>query len=83
MKAAALDQLRHLDGLRFGGGPGQGAAGRDWCRGGAFGGVGSGAVQGARIAGARHIIAVDPVPFKLEKALEVGATHTVARPTCR
>jgi NDMA-dependent alcohol dehydrogenase len=40
------------------------------------GGVGSGAIQGARIAGARTIIAVDPVPFKLEKALEVGATHT-------
>ena len=40
------------------------------------GGVGSGAVQGARIAGARVIIAVDPVPFKLEKAKEIGATHT-------
>ena len=42
------------------------------------GGVGSGAIQGARIAGARNIIAVDPVPFKLEKAKEVGATHTAA-----
>ena len=42
------------------------------------GGVGSGAIQGARIAGARTIIAVDPVPFKLEKAKEVGATHGVA-----
>jgi NDMA-dependent alcohol dehydrogenase len=40
------------------------------------GGVGSGAIQGARIAGARTIVAVDPVPFKLEKAKEVGATHT-------
>jgi S-(hydroxymethyl)glutathione dehydrogenase/alcohol dehydrogenase len=40
------------------------------------GGVGAGAIQGARIAGARTIIAVDPVPFKLEKALEIGATHT-------
>src|SRR5271168_2092466 len=40
------------------------------------GGVGSGAIQGARMAGARTIIAVDPVPFKLEKAKEVGATHT-------
>lgn len=40
------------------------------------GGVGSGAIQGARLAGARTIIAVDPVPFKLEKAKEVGATHT-------
>jgi len=42
------------------------------------GGVGSGAIQGARIAGARHIIAVDPVAFKLEKAKEIGATHTAA-----
>jgi NDMA-dependent alcohol dehydrogenase len=42
------------------------------------GGVGSGAIQGARIAGARTIIAVDPVPFKLEKAKEVGSTHTAA-----
>jgi NDMA-dependent alcohol dehydrogenase len=42
------------------------------------GGVGSGAIQGARIAGARTIIAVDPVPFKLQKAKEVGATHTAA-----
>jgi NDMA-dependent alcohol dehydrogenase len=42
------------------------------------GGVGSGAIQGARIAGARHIVAVDPVPFKLERAKEIGATHTAA-----
>jgi NDMA-dependent alcohol dehydrogenase len=42
------------------------------------GGVGSGAIQGARIAGARTIVAVDPVPFKLEKAKEIGATHTAA-----
>jgi S-(hydroxymethyl)glutathione dehydrogenase/alcohol dehydrogenase len=42
------------------------------------GGVGSGAIQGARLAGARHIVAVDPVPFKLEKALEIGATHTAS-----
>ncbi|MGH9018578.1 MAG: zinc-binding dehydrogenase, partial [Acidimicrobiales bacterium] len=40
------------------------------------GGVGSGAIQGARIAGARTIVAVDPVAFKLEKAKEIGATHT-------
>jgi NDMA-dependent alcohol dehydrogenase len=40
------------------------------------GGVGSGAIQGARIAGARAIIAVDPVPFKTESALAIGATHT-------
>ncbi len=42
------------------------------------GGVGSGAIQGARIAGARNIIAVDPVPYKLERATEFGATHTAA-----
>ncbi len=42
------------------------------------GGVGSGAIQGARIAGARHIVAVDPVPYKLERATEFGATHTAA-----
>jgi NDMA-dependent alcohol dehydrogenase len=42
------------------------------------GGVGSGAIQGARIAGARNIIAVDPVPFKLEQAKLYGATHTAA-----
>jgi NDMA-dependent alcohol dehydrogenase len=40
------------------------------------GGVGSGAIQGARIAGAGTIIAVDPVAFKQEKAKEVGATHS-------
>ena len=42
------------------------------------GGVGSGALQGARIAGARHIVAVDPVPFKLENAKNLGATHVLA-----
>jgi S-(hydroxymethyl)glutathione dehydrogenase/alcohol dehydrogenase len=42
------------------------------------GGVGSGAIQGARIAGARTVIAVDPVAFKQEKAKEVGATHAVS-----
>jgi NDMA-dependent alcohol dehydrogenase len=40
------------------------------------GGVGSGALQGARIAGARQIIAVDPVEFKLDNAKRIGATHT-------
>ena len=42
------------------------------------GGVGSGALQGARLAGARQIVAVDPLPFKLEKATKIGATHTAA-----
>jgi S-(hydroxymethyl)glutathione dehydrogenase/alcohol dehydrogenase len=40
-----------------------------------IGGVGINAVQGARHAGARNIIAVDPVAFKREKAEEMGATH--------
>jgi S-(hydroxymethyl)glutathione dehydrogenase/alcohol dehydrogenase len=43
-----------------------------------IGGVGSAAVQGARIAGAEKIIAVDPVEFKREKAKQFGATHTAA-----
>jgi S-(hydroxymethyl)glutathione dehydrogenase/alcohol dehydrogenase len=42
------------------------------------GGVGSGALQGARIAGARAIVAVDPLPFKQESAVKLGATHTAA-----
>ncbi len=43
-----------------------------------IGGVGINAVQGARHAGADHIIAVDPVEFKREKALELGATAAYA-----
>ena len=41
-----------------------------------IGGIGINAVQGARMAGATRIIAVDPVEFKREKAMEMGATHT-------
>ena len=40
------------------------------------GGVGINAVQGAAFAGARHVVAIDPVEFKLAKARELGATHT-------
>ncbi len=43
-----------------------------------IGGVGINAVQGARVAGARNIIAIDPVEFKRVKAMEFGATHTAA-----
>ncbi len=43
-----------------------------------IGGIGINAVQGARHAGARNVVAVDPVPFKREKAEELGATHTAA-----
>ena len=42
------------------------------------GGIGANAIQGARIAGAKKIIAIDPVEFKREKAMEFGATHTAA-----
>jgi NDMA-dependent alcohol dehydrogenase len=42
------------------------------------GGIGSAAVQGARINGAAHIIAVDPVEFKRKSALGFGATHAAA-----
>jgi S-(hydroxymethyl)glutathione dehydrogenase/alcohol dehydrogenase len=41
------------------------------------GGVGLAAVQGARIAGASRIIAVDQVPSKLELAKRMGATDGV------
>jgi S-(hydroxymethyl)mycothiol dehydrogenase len=41
------------------------------------GGVGDAAIAGARLAGARTIIAVDLDPKKLEWAKEFGATHTV------
>lgn len=40
-----------------------------------IGGIGINAVQGASIAGADNIVAVDPVAFKRQKALELGATH--------
>jgi len=43
------------------------------------GGVGSNAVQGARFAGAQHVIVVDPVEFKREMATTVfGATKAFA-----
>lgn len=41
------------------------------------GGVGISAVQGARLAGARRIVAVDALPGKLEAAKRFGATDTV------
>lgn len=41
------------------------------------GGVGMNAVQGAKLAGAVRIIAVDRIDWKLEKAREFGATHTI------
>jgi len=41
------------------------------------GGVGIAAIQGARIAGAAEIVAVDTLPKKLEMAKKFGATHCV------
>ncbi len=41
------------------------------------GGVGLSAIQGARIAGARMIIAVDMFEHKLATAKRMGATHTI------
>ncbi|MEU6645555.1 NDMA-dependent alcohol dehydrogenase [Saccharomonospora sp. NPDC046836] len=42
------------------------------------GGVGSNAVQGARYAGAKNVVVVDPVAFKRDMAKTFGATHTFA-----
>ncbi|MFD6860285.1 NDMA-dependent alcohol dehydrogenase [Rhodococcus sp. NPDC060086] len=42
------------------------------------GGVGINSVQGAAHAGARFVIAIDPVEFKRQKAKEFGATHVFA-----
>jgi alcohol dehydrogenase (nicotinoprotein) len=39
------------------------------------GGVGSNAVQGARFAGAKNVIVVDPVEFKRDMSKVFGATH--------
>jgi Zn-dependent alcohol dehydrogenase len=43
-----------------------------------IGGIGINAVQGAKMAGAKRVIAIDPLEFKREKAMEFGATHTFA-----
>jgi len=42
------------------------------------GGLGINAVQGAVMAGARYVVAVDPVQFKRDTALKFGATHAFA-----
>ncbi|KUI24298.1 alcohol dehydrogenase [Mycobacterium sp. IS-1742] len=39
------------------------------------GGIGLSALQGAVIAGARNIVAIDPVEFKRDQAVKFGATH--------
>lgn len=42
------------------------------------GGVGLSVIQGARVAGAAELVAVDPSPGRREKALQMGATHAIA-----
>jgi NDMA-dependent alcohol dehydrogenase len=42
------------------------------------GGIGINAVQGARYAGAKNVVAIDPLENKREKAMELGATHAFA-----
>jgi alcohol dehydrogenase (nicotinoprotein) len=42
------------------------------------GGIGVNAVQGARYAGAKNVVAIDPLENKREKAMELGATHAFA-----
>jgi NDMA-dependent alcohol dehydrogenase len=41
-----------------------------------IGGIGAFALQGAAHAGATNVIAVDPLSFKRESAIELGATHS-------
>ncbi len=43
-----------------------------------IGGVGINAIQGAAAAGAAQVIAIDPVAFKRDSALKLGATHAFA-----
>ena len=42
------------------------------------GGIGANSLQAARFAGARAVVAIDPVPFKRELATRLGATAAVA-----
>lgn len=42
------------------------------------GGIGMNAVQGAAMAGAANVIAVDPLEFKREQSQVFGATHTAS-----
>jgi S-(hydroxymethyl)glutathione dehydrogenase/alcohol dehydrogenase len=46
------------------------------------GGVGQAIVQGARLAGAEPIIAIDPVEMKRTMAMHVGATHAIDPTEC-
>lgn len=44
------------------------------------GGVGLSVIQGARLAGAERIIAIDRRPSALQRGLDFGATHTIEPP---
>ncbi len=41
-----------------------------------IGGIGMNAVQGAKLAGAKYVVAIDPVQSKQDRARQFGATHT-------
>ena len=43
-----------------------------------IGGIGINSIQGATHAGAKYVVAVDPIAFKREAALKFGATHAFA-----
>ncbi len=43
-----------------------------------IGGIGASAILGAKAAGAKQILAVDPIDSKRDRALALGATHTAA-----
>jgi S-(hydroxymethyl)glutathione dehydrogenase/alcohol dehydrogenase len=43
-----------------------------------IGGIGANALQGAKMAGATQIVAIDPLEYKREVAQKFGATHTAA-----
>jgi NDMA-dependent alcohol dehydrogenase len=43
-----------------------------------IGGVGANAVQGAAMAGAKRVVAIDPLESKRERAMQFGATHAFA-----
>jgi alcohol dehydrogenase (nicotinoprotein) len=43
-----------------------------------IGGIGINAVQGAALAGARNVVAIDPIALKRETAEKLGATHSAA-----
>src|SRR3984885_12490296 len=45
-----------------------------------IGGIGINAVQGAALAGARNVVAIDPLANKREAAEQFGATHSCATP---